>query len=219
MRDIKRAAEFLVEIGLLDWDRVARLSSLPVSSAFNEVALDASARYEEVFIAGLKLRQFNFCLNDYSYFQLSSTGDSLRFCFYPNPFIMSDELVELIEDPADFNAFDLAELIATNRRSPVRYDLAPGAHVPCQHPYAHFHFGHGELGRLAARRVLSADCFCLIVTKLFYPDKWDTYALSRPDDQGFENKLDRYLAKLIEMCALLDSERFTATESRLLHVR
>jgi hypothetical protein len=215
---VRAAAERLIQADLLGWERVASLQSLGVSPNFNEVALDSTRAYEDVFVAGLSLRHFNFCLKDYSFVQLSAYGGGLRFAFFPNPFVFDSDLVELIDDPSDFGAFELDELSATAARSPIRFDMSPNAYVPCQHPYAHVHLGHGELGRLACRRILSPESFVLIVMKLFYPDAWNDFGCEI-DAAGFGNSLDSRLATLLGAETVLTQAQFSAQEERLFALR
>ena len=79
----------------LSWDLVHRFRigqsvagfhPLGVNDEFRDIALDAGSSYAEVYVAGCRLRHYNFILNDFSYFQFSIFGEDLRYAFYPNPF-------------------------------------------------------------------------------------------------------------------------------------
>lgn len=61
-------------------------TSLKPSNEFIDVALDGSARYEDLYLTGLRFRDYNVLLSDYSFFQFSMTGNCLRLAYYPNPF-------------------------------------------------------------------------------------------------------------------------------------
>lgn len=218
MTDIRRAVQVLVDLGLCSWDRIASLGSLGVSTAFNNVALDPASTYEEVFVSGLKLRHFNACLADYSYFQLSQ-GAGARWAFYPNPFRAASDLAELIDDPTDFGAFELSELTATASRSALRYDLAPDAYVPCRHGYAHLHFGHGEVGRITCGRRLSAESFCLLVSRIYFPEAWAGFDVeAAPAGMDPKNRMDSRLMDALRGTGFGDAE-FSQLEALLPHFR
>ncbi len=217
-REIRAAVQVLIDLHIASWDRVASLASLQVSKEFNKVSLDPRATYEEVFLAGLKSRYFSVCFNDFSFLQISLNGNGRRLAFYPNPFLFDDELVELIEDPTDFDAYELEELKATASRSPIRLDVDPEAHSPCWHPYSHLHIGHGELGRLACRRVLSPKSFALLVARSFYPEEWRSRDGYGPDQAGFTNEADAWLSASLQNDLLLEAPNFTEVERRLFHL-
>ncbi len=80
----------------LSWELVARLGigqsvagfhPLGVNDEFRDIALDAGGSYTEVYVAGCRLRHYNFILNDFSYFQFSIFGEDLRYAYYPNPYL------------------------------------------------------------------------------------------------------------------------------------
>ena len=216
--EIRSAIGALIDLDLTDWGRVASLASLGVSARFNSVALDSASTYEDVFVAGLQLRHFSVCLRDFSYFQLSEERNFSRLAFYPNPFLLPDHLLELIDDPTDFEAFEIDELKATGSRSPIRFDLSPGAYQACLHPYAHLHLGHGELGRLACSRVLTSEAFCLFVAKLFYPEQWATKSLDHENNFGFANLFDQRFADRFAAAVRVGEDSFSRAEASLPHI-
>ncbi|WP_078562926.1 DUF2290 domain-containing protein [Xanthomonas axonopodis] len=215
---IRSAADTLIALDLLDWGRVASLRSLGVSQSFNAVCLSNESTYEEVFVAGLSLRHFNFCLFDHSYFQLSSTNRGSRLAYYPNPFIDPDGLLELIEDPVDFDAFELNELRATAGKGPLRFDISPEQYVDINHPYAHFHLGHGELGRLSSRRRYCPHTFIMLVARLYYPEAWSKMNC-QPDANGFRNSFDAKFVARLTANGLIEDQYFSRAEECLVHVR
>lgn len=215
---IRGAVDVLIDLGLLEWGRVASLQPLGINQDFNRICLSSEANYEEVYKTGLSLRHFNFCLFDHSYFQLSNMGGSLRLAYYPNPFVDPYGLLELIDDPLDFDAFEIDELRATAGRAPVRFDLSPSQYRNVVHPYAHFHLGHGELGRLPSRRNYCAYSFVLLIIRLYYPEAWSSKDCGA-DAQGYTNSLDAQLASKLATNGLIGAEYFSALEERLVHVR
>lgn len=217
-RLIRQAVELFLEANLLSWDRVACLESLKSNTVFNQVALDSSSSYEEVYLAGLSLKQYNFLLTDQSYFQLSIYGKGARFAYYPNPFTNSDALLELADDPVDFDSINIADFKATAGRAPMRFDLAPDQYVPITHPYAHFHFGHGELGRFSSRRVFCPITFCLFVMRLYYVTEWSHFDIAVASKDGFKNAFDSKLSSLLLENGFIDESYFGLPESRIAHV-
>ena len=219
MQLIRRAVDLLIEAGLLDWGRVTSLQSLSPNVDFNKVALDSQVAYERVYLAGLSLRYYNLILEDQSYLQFSISQGVSRFAYYPNPFTDPNGLLELLEDPVDFNLFDISELEATAGRSPLRFDLAPGQYVALRHPYAHFHLGHGELGRLASRRVFCPLTFSMLVVRLYYPSAWSGFDFDSADLNGFTNKLDAKFSAELTNNGEVSSAYFTRSESKVAHLK
>jgi hypothetical protein len=215
---VRQAVELFIKADLLSWDRVANLQSLRPNGEFNQVALDGTIGYEEVYLTGLSLRYFNFVISDQSYFQFSEVGRSLRFAYYPNPFTNSDALLELADDPLDFDSIDLTQLKATAGRSPLRFDVAPEQYVAISHPYAHFHLGHGELGRLGSSRIYCPVTFCLLVMRLYYPEEWARFDVEVAGN-GFTNEFDSRLAALLLGNGFVNVAHFCDEESRITHLR
>lgn len=161
-------------------------TSLTPSNVSREVTLRGDATYEEVYLSGLRMRDYNFQLFDYGYFQFSYESDrpDVRYAFYPNPFIGSDEsivrelasLLQQVEDEEiDYEEYLAlaAEIRHPKHPPPIRYENAPGQYRAVRHPCSHFHFGHHDANRWTVRRVLTPAAFSLIVYKHFYSISWD----------------------------------------------
>ena len=217
-REVHAAADALIAADILSWDRVATLRSLPVSPEFNAVALDLSSSYEQVYLKGLSLRHYNFLLNDQSFIQLSTSAQGMRFAYYPNPFTDPDGLLERLDDPLDFDAISISSLGATAGRAPLRYDYAEGQYVELLHPCAHFHLGHGELGRLAAKRIFCSVSFCLLVLRLYYPVEWGEFSVDPATEAGYSNSIDENLHNILVRNGLVNAALFSSVESRFVHI-
>lgn len=205
----------------------SRPASLTAGTEFKALALNHTTHYEELYLAGLRLSEYNISLADYAYFQFSLEGENiLRYAFYPNPFLSgsADELQEIQEYremliAGDINFEEYLQIISEIRRPQrapcIRYENAPSQYVRRKHPCSHIHFGHHGENRWAVRRVLTAYAFGLIVLKHFYSDRWnerDSIRISR-QDRNINNLYDE--AK--QESQLLADNLFSVEEIRQFH--
>ena len=72
-------------------------TALEASETFKSLAISPDTSYEELYLAGLRDRQYNILLKDL-FFQFGiGKGEGVRFAYYPNPFLGAaiDALAEL----------------------------------------------------------------------------------------------------------------------------
>ena len=202
-------------------------TSLRASSSFKEVALNASAHYEEVYLTGLQGAEYNILLADYSYFQftLDSVGEA-RYGFYPNPFIGAsrEAMHELstLRAMVDAGGMDVDEYlqavseVRVARHPPlVRYENAPSQYRKLSHPCSHIHFGHHGENRWPVKRILTPQAFGLAIFKQFYGDFWLAEKTVRVQDRDITMEEIFALAK--SDCRILGEELFSREEDRQLH--
>jgi hypothetical protein len=161
---------------------------------------------------GLRNRDYNILLTDYSYFQFAHSGEegrlSMRFALYLNPFSpLSFDEVGSVDDSADFEVYFqlLEESEVNDAASAVRYDVAVQDRVELRHPAAHFHIGLHDSSRWPVDKILSPLVFTLLAAKLFYPERWGA---------GLDERLARSKAE----CSSFPPELFTNRERENLYL-
>ena len=209
-KSLRSLSAVLDDLGILQ--QVYNTSPLKPSNEFRSYALSAMPRYPELFKIGLRNRDYNVLLNDYSYFQFAHSGEgaslSVRSAFYLNPFIPIDwaEFENLVAVLGYEDVFQLLDEQGENPRAiVVRYDVAIGDYVKLRHPASHFHFGLHEESRWAVDKVLTPLTFGLLIIKLFYLDSWS-------------NDLDERLARAKSECAKLEAVHFSDAEKKQPHL-
>lgn len=149
---IRSLAVLFNRLGLLQ--QIYQTTPLTPTEEFKAYALSAMPKYSELFRIGLRNRDYNIVLNDYSYLQFAHSGDRgslrVRCGFYRNPYVTLDIgdfqtlVVELgYEDVLQI----LDEQEEDSRAIVVRYDAALGDYVELRHPASHFHIGMHEESR------------------------------------------------------------------------
>src|SRR4051794_3351272 len=150
-------------------------ASLRPSEDFAGYAMSLSPDYNELYRIGLRNRDYNFLLTDYSFLQFAHSSDggdlSMRFAYYANPFssMSLDDVID-VYDGADYELY-LQLLDEREERSDalvIRYEVATRDYVELRHPAAHFHIGLHE-GRWPVDKILSPMAFAMFIAKLFYP--------------------------------------------------
>lgn len=182
-KSIRAALGFLEGCNLTEL--VINISSLDVSHAFNEVALDRSATYEEIYRRALSLNHFNFQLSDYSLLQFSWKDDkNWRLAFYPNPWITGVEsaTARLNDLRADLGGGligveEFLDILATDFRyygaiPMLRFEYSHDQYRPVIHPASHFHIGIYGDDRWSSRRKFSPISFSMLIVRMFYTDVW-----------------------------------------------
>jgi hypothetical protein len=208
MKSTRAVAVMLDERGILQ--QTYTTASLRPSSEFAAYAMSVNPDYQELYRIGLRNRDYNFLLVDYSFLQFAYGGDgdylSLRFAYYANPFVsVSPETVMETCDGADYE-LHLQLLEENEERSDalvIRYEVATRDYVELRHPAAHFHIGLHE-GRWPVDKILSPKAFTLFIAKLFYAPCWNDAA----DDQ---------LATEKHSCEVLADNLFSARDRRHLY--
>jgi hypothetical protein len=222
-RSIRRSWTVIEELGLAE--TFSYEMPLPVNDEFRDLALDLETRYEDLYLAGLRMSHYNFSLVDFSYFQFSITADDhVRYVYYPNPFIKSVE-----QDLG--NIIDLRSLVANGEvddeefltilepserpelRIPViRYENGPEQYRAFHHPCSHFHIGFQAENRWPANRVLTPVAFTLLIMKYYYGSFWRDLGADGTDPFG--NRYESSLAREKTECALVDQALFSNAEAR-----
>lgn len=225
LSSLRNGYKFYESIGEANTCRL--LHSLPASTAFNTLALDTTVPYPDVFFLGLDLQQFNFQLNDYSYFQFSYTSaDDLRYAFYPSPY-STKEILEIRElyqsyhdgqiDSEALSAF-VQDVNLNYARPLIRYEYNLRQYKQGAHPASHFHIGTFGEDRWALHRRLTPYVFCMIVGKLYFSHHWET--LTVWDATGKVRQSNEFDAALIQErsnCVVTDANFFSEYEQRCFH--
>jgi len=209
-----------VELALGETFGVA--APLPVNEEFRDLLFSADVQYNRLYLAGLELRHYNILLKNFSFLQYSvGTENSLRFAYYPNPFMDTvttelDRLRELLEadliSEEEFLAL-VDEHRSDNRAAPIRYESAPRDRRAFAHPSSHFHIGHGVVGRWAVARELTPLAFTLLVLKHYFPTEW----FSADGDQEIGNTFEKRLMAERRSCVEVPEDLFSESERRCFH--
>jgi hypothetical protein len=223
-RSMRAAADFVERIGLLEV--ASNLTSLEPSAEFFQAAVSGDYSYRELYQIGLHNLDYNILLCDLSYLQFhystASAPFGVRYAFYPNPFDFTpfEEFVSEFGLDGAPNAYeDYLSFLADERESTkiptVRYDLAFRDYHELVHPTAHFHLGLHTDNRWPVKRVLSPYVFTLLITKMFFGQKWRERGKSR--DETELNTFDVELSRERDRCQPLSVDFFSEREERQFH--
>lgn len=205
---------------------VSSLRSLPVSDAFNSVALDPGSTYEAIYRAALSLSYYNIILNDYSVFQFSwTTRNEWRLAYLPNPWIAgvnsAESLVrewEALEAGGEISSIDFEQLIAElpyfGSIPQVRFDYSVSQYKEMSHPAAHLHIGRHTENRWPLARVLNPLTFSMSIAKTYYSEAWRR--LSSFGDGDGENCVDKRFIDELGQASMVYF--FSEAECRSLHL-
>lgn len=235
--NIRKLAGQLNELSLLRG--FINTGSLKSNTVFNQSALSNTSKPEEIFLSGLSLNYYNILLTDYSYFQFSTASEantSLRFAFYPNPFLDHDELSETDEPHSFLIDYDklwqkgeidyeeysqaLSEAKPLVRNPNVRYDLSYDQYYKndkykrFQHPLAHLHFGISENSRVPVNRILTPLLFGQFIMKTFYSDAW----YQDHQDETDMCQFDRHMIEERSKCTELSGKDFCTEQNKLFYM-
>ena len=145
--------------------------SLHPSEKFRDAAYDVCCSYENLYLVGLRNRDYNILLNDYSYFQFYKSQESAyRFAYYPNPKLGPSvdamatlrDYGELVEDEIqDIEEFLLLVDDRSYAQHPplIRYEYSPDQYKEFIHPTSHFHLGHHAENRWPMSKILTPSAF------------------------------------------------------------
>ena len=185
----------LKSFDLLKMKGIKNLINDGVSDEFKKASL--SNKYYEAYKIGLENYDFDFLLNDESYFQFQYINKEgileIRYAYFQNPFeyltyeeyleneIDLDEINESIESignifEVEYNQF-LNEQELTSNYSTIRYDSDFKNYKPILHSVSHIHIGHLNNIRIPLDKILSPLRFVLFTLKHIYyhnwKDKWE----------------------------------------------
>lgn len=204
-------------------EQISTPTSLKPSAEFIEIALDECARYEDLYLTGLRFRDYNVLLSDYSFFQFSMSGNCWRLAYYPNPFFgaSADAMAEigihhemLTEGIIDMDTFlqEISEMWAPKPPPLLRYDYDPSGYVELNHPSSHLHIGQHTENRWPLARVMTPEAFGLMVMRLYYSGPWNS-AKEQPFGKKTASLDDIYVAAKAG-CRALNPDEFSDDEKR-----
>jgi len=183
--------------------------SIPANRNFNEVALNSSSTYAQIYLSAVSLSYYNVMLNDYAIFQYSwENTESWRLAYLPNPWISGAEQAErtvadweALESMGGLDEEDVANLIAElpyqGSIPAIRFEYSTDQYRELAHPAAHLHIGRHEENRWALARPLDPLTFTMSVIRLYYPSAWNRKssfhgaAVAQCIDQRFIAELNR----------------------------
>ncbi|GAB7086070.1 DUF2290 domain-containing protein [Marinifilum fragile] len=197
--------EILKEFGLFRMKGTKNISNDGVSEEFLSASIKEN--YFQAYRIGLENYDFDFILEDQSYFQFEcSFNDQLkiRYSFYQNPveFISYNEYLqnEIDRSGLDESIEDLGMLMTDeydqflndqeliSNYTTFRYDIDYGNYRPLIHSISHMHVGHITNVRIPIEKIISPLRFVLFTIKHVYYRQWKEMV----ENKG--SKVNRYLA-------------------------
>lgn len=204
---------------------VSGFNSLKVDPVFNEVALDSTATYRDIYVVAMSRSYYNIILNDYSLFQYSwLKKDSWRLCYLPNPWIAGVEDAEtLVKEWEALESMGLhqqdvdgliSELPYHGSIPPIRFEYARDQYRELSHPAAHLHIGRHTQNRWPLARILTPITFSMVIAKMYYSARWAQ--LSAFYENRVQDCVDLHFIKELSQSPLVHD--FTDNERRSLHI-
>lgn len=183
------------------------------SDKFRRISLSSDSEYGDVFLAGLRESQYNFILNNRSFFQFSrAADDDYRLAYYPNPFLSGGNSLidELMLDDTDASSFEFEELSNLlekskfNSRIPViRYEYCIKQYKKLRHPTSHFHIGFHTENRWPSPIIFTPYMFSLHISKMYHPEEWRSVG-DDANNLRYLNKFDELMCKEKVNCISLN---------------
>lgn len=197
------------------------------SDGFQAAALSDDVAYEDLYLIGLRYKDFNLSLMDFSYLQFGISEERhVRYAYYPNPFLGAapqalSELSELREYLAegliDVEEYlqKIVELRRTQHPPLIRYENSPKQYIERIHPCSHFHLGHHDNNRWPLKRLLTPRAFSMIILRHLYSESW----VSKPNVnlKGRSDEPDVFYEEERLGCNILGDDLFSGREERLFH--
>lgn len=203
-------------------NHISNPSSFNPSEDFKKICLGNTSTYEEIYLMGLKLVEYNILLSDYSFLQFNfQESGSRRYAYYPNPFLgaPSEKLGEVREmkEYLDEGLLDMeqylhsiSEIRSTLHPPLFRYEHSPNQYEELCHPCSHFHVGHHADNRWPVQRVLTPEAFSLMILKHFYKSLWENAGHVTLGKKKFS--LDEVYSKEKSKCRKLPQSLFSSKE-------
>lgn len=178
-----------------------------ISQEFKNTSIKGS--YFDTYKVGIKNLDYDFLLNDDSFFQFvfipnSQNLPSIRYAFFQNPqefisyeeYLFSEEVSyeEVGDSLLEYYQQFLTEAEINSNSSTLRYDLDHLNHSPLIHATSHLHIGKGENVRIPCDKIMSPLSFAMFVIKHVYYNNWKQLI---SDTQWFQNN---YLNTLKSSC-------------------
>jgi hypothetical protein len=218
---IIRSWNVVNELGL--GETISTPAPLGINEEFRDQLLASQSSYVDIYRTGLRLSHYNFLLSDYSFFQFSwAYQDHVRYCYYPNPFIATEESAAELNESRDMlaagliNMDDYLDLLGDAESTvgvpPIRYENSPTQHDGLFHPCSHFHLGHHEDNRWAINRIITPFAFTLLILKHYYGPRWREFGADDRDE--FRNKFESELIREKMNCRLIGNDLFLPDEAK-----
>jgi len=205
-------------------------SSFEPSEEFQRLANIPDVSYSDLFRAGLRKKDYNILLLDYSFFQFyysDAPADlSLRYAYYPNPFrapLPAEFIRDFDLDPWDAATTELYlqwldEQDDLSAITPIRYEVSLCQYREYEHPASHIHFGIGVGGRWPVAKILTPDTFAILISKLYHGRIWQELCANATREGNEPAPLEQRLADACSTCAVLDEQYFSTRERHQLHL-
>ena len=187
LEDFKK---LLIEVELLKSENSTRVRSVE-NKKFSQEFLQImySNDYEKIYMTAMNNSDYDFLLEDDSFFQISAMKISskkfdfkLRYAYYPNPFqykSYKDFLEEngfSYEEHGDAFIYEyeqhISEAKLKNFFTPIRYDYDVSEYEPRTHAVSHLHIGLEQNMRIPISRVLTPQEFAILIIRNLYFEKW-----------------------------------------------
>jgi hypothetical protein len=221
---IHRSWAFVEELGLAE--TFSNPGCLEVSEEWRDLTLKDDTTYVKLYLRGLSLSHYNFCLKDYSFFQFGwEERNVVRYAFFPNPFVTNQSAVEDFkrrQELVESGLLTLEEYLALLRDSPpegrvplLRYENAPAQWKELRHPCSHLHVGYHAENRWAVSRILTPLAFTMFVAKQYYIAEWRTCGDDESQPGG--NRFEGVLIGERSQCYALGDDCFSELERQSFH--
>lgn len=215
---IRTARDFLQEYGLLL--NSGMVSSFKASSNFLRVSR-SGATYKEIYESGLNGIEYNFLINDGSFFQFTKNDDVLRYAYYPTPYSYDSNhkgvktLVQLMSE-GEFQDREIDQLVSEYEYTLdipfVRYDLSYEDYCENYHPAAHFHVGLFVENRWPVKKVLTPFSFLLKILSVYYVDWW-----TDKNNNNEKALINRYISE-VRSCSDISDTYFKKSEEQRFYI-
>ncbi len=202
INSIKKAAKHFTDLEIVL--SLSSYYSFNPSDEFRRISLSPDSEYGDVFLEGLRQSQYNFILNNRSFFQFSRVADDdYRLAYYPNPFLSGgNSLIDkLILDDTDELSFefeefsDLLEESPFNSRIPViRYEYCIKQYNKLRHPTSHFHIGFHTENRWPSPIIFTPYMFSLHISKMYHLEEWLSVG-DNANNLRYLNEFDELMCK------------------------
>lgn len=210
---IRSSNKFLHEQGLLL--NAGMGSSFKASSDFLRISR-SGANYKEIYDSGIQGIEYNFLINDGSFFQFSKNDQGLRYAYYPTPYNYDSNhkgvrtLIELMSE-GEFKDQEIDQLVSEYEYTLdipfIRYDLSYDDYCERFHPAAHLHVGLFVENRWPVKRVLTPFSFLLKILSIYYIEWW-----SKSNDESEDFLIKKYILE-VSNCPRIDNNYFKESEN------
>lgn len=225
---LRVAKKILKEIELFSDYNKTRAQTLAIGKFSEEfIRISQKDDYEEIYNVALKNMDFDYILEDDSFFQFScDTGAEglekgyIRYAYFECPrkivtyqeFLAQNELFIDEDDGAfiDYYEQEKSESALKNTVTPIRYDYDYGLFKPIHHPISHLHIGHNNQVRIPLNKIITPAKFVIFVLRNVYPKQWK---------EAFEREQFKSLCLSAKnSCSDLEIDFFHEEEKKMLYM-